>query len=246
FTIPPKFAKTLISFLQLAPSVRNKKIYDPFCGSGTIIQFGHMLGYTVYGSDIDNNYIKGTRKNIEFTSELLEDPIPQKILIENIFQSDISDVHKHLSSESLDGIVSEPILIPISEELPDTEKIDDYLDSTVIPIYKKFMEQAYLLLKPGKKLAFVSPIIKTSDNRRLNLPINIMAEKIGFKTIQLLSTDHLPEKTVEPENSSFELHRTKFKSIFDGSSKRILREFFLLVKPKTGIKNKAKKKKYNN
>ncbi|MHA1563498.1 MAG: hypothetical protein ACTSPA_15440, partial [Promethearchaeota archaeon] len=94
--------------------------------------------------------------------------------------------------------------------------------------------------------AFVSPIIKTDDNRRLNLPINSMAEKIGFKTIQLLSTDHLPEKIVEPENSSFELHRSKFKSIFDGSSKRILREFFLLVKPKSGKKNKEYKKKYYN
>jgi len=73
-----------------------------------------------------------------------------------------------------------------------------------------------------------------------------MAEKIGFKTIQLLSTDHLPEKTVDLENPSFELHRSKFKSIFDGSSKRILREFFLLVKPKNGTKNKAKRKKYNN
>ena len=114
------------------------------------------------------------------------------------------------------------------------------MTSDVIPIYKKFLEQAFLLLKPGRKLAFVSPIIKTDDNRRLNLPINIMAEKIGFKTIQLLSTDHLPEKIVDPENSSFELHRSKFKS------KRILREFFLLVKPKTGTKNKENKKKYNN
>ena len=243
FTIPPKFAKTLISFLQLAPSVRNKKIYDPFCGSGTIIQFGHMLGYSVYGSDIDNNYIEGTRRNIEFSSQLLEEPIPQNFIKENFFQSDISDVHEHFSPEFFDGIVSEPILIPISEELPNTEKIDDYLDSTVIPIYKKFMEQAYLLLKPGKKLAFVSPIIKTSDNRRLNLPISNMAEKIGFKTIQLLSTDHLPEKAVEIENPSFELHRSKFKSIFDGSSKKILREFFLLVKPKTGTRSNSKKEK---
>ncbi len=241
FTIPPKFAKTLISFLQLAPSVKNKKIYDPFCGSGTIIQFGHMLGYTVYGSDINNSYIKGTRKNIEFTSQLLEDQIPQKVLMENIFQSDISDVHKHFSPESFDGIVSEPILMPILDDLPEMGKTDDYVNSIVIPLYKKFMEQAFLLLKPGKKLAFVSPIIKTSGNRRINLPINILAEKIGFKTIQLLSTDHLPEKTVDPENSSFELHRTKFKSIFDGSSKKILREFFLLVKPKTKTtKNKKK------
>ncbi len=240
FTIPPKFAKTLISFLQLAPSVKNKKIYDPFCGSGTIIQFGHMLGYTVFGSDIDNNYIKGTRKNIEFASQLLEDPIPQKVLMENIFQSDISDVHKHFSPESFDGIVSEPILMPISENLPNIRKMDEFLISDVIPIYKKFMEQAFLLLKPGRKLAFVSPIIKTSGNSRLNLPINSMAEKIGFKTIQLLSTDHLPEKTVDPENSSFELHRTKFKSIFDGSSKKILREFFLLVKPKPKKANKKK------
>lgn len=239
FTIPPKFAKTLISFLQLAPSVRNKKIYDPFCGSGTIIQFGHMLGYTVYGSDIDNNCIKGTRKNIEFTSQLLEDPIPQKVLMENIFQSDISDIHTHFSPDSFDGIVSEPILMPISERLPKMENIEDYVYDNVVPLYKKFLEQAYLLLKPGRKVAFVSPIIKTSSSRRINLPINIIAEKIGFKTIQLLSTDHLPEKTVDLENPSFELHRSKFKSIFDGSSKRILREFFLLVKPKN--KNKGKK-----
>ena len=241
FTIPPKFAKTLISFLNLAPSVRNKKIYDPFCGSGTIIQFGHMLGYTVYGSDIDNNYIKGTRKNLEFTSQLLEDPIPQKVLNENIFQSDIADIQKHFPPNFFDGIVSEPILVPISKDLPERGKIEDFLNREVIPVYYKFFEQAYLLLKPGKRLAFVSPIIKTSENRKVNLPITSMAQKVGFKTIQLLSTDRLVEKNVE--NPTFELHRGKFKSIFDGGSKKILREFFLLVKPKTGTKNKTKRKR---
>jgi len=241
FTIPPKFAKTLISFLNLAPSVKNKKIYDPFCGSGTILQFGHMLGYSVYGSDIDNNYIKGTRKNLEFTSQLLEDPIPQKILQENIFQSDIADIQKHFPHNFFDGIVSEPILVPISIDLPERGKIEDFLNREVIPVYYKFFEQAYLLLKPGKRLAFVSPIIKTSENRKVNLPITSMAEKVGFKTIQLLSTDRLVEKNVE--NPTFELHRGKFKSIFDGGSKKILREFFLLVKPKTGTKNKTKRKR---
>ena len=232
YTIPPKFGKTLISFLGLAPSVKNKKIYDPFCGSGTILQFGYILGYTVYGSDIEKKFIEGTRENLEFTGYLMEKQIPKKFLEENIIQSDIFDVHKHFSPDFFDGIVSEPILMPITEGLPKPDKIKDYLNKEVIPIYKKFMEQAYLLLKPGRKLTFVSPIIITDEKRKINLPILNMAEKIGFKVIQLLNPSRFIEKNDEMENSGLNLHRNVFKSIFDSGSKKILREFFLLVKPK--------------
>ena len=41
-TIPPKFGKALISFLGINPPIYQKKILDPFCGTGTILMFAYM------------------------------------------------------------------------------------------------------------------------------------------------------------------------------------------------------------
>ena len=76
-TIPPKFAKTLISYLQLNAPLKDKKILDPFCGSGTILQFAHMIGLQAYGADIVPKCIEGTRNNVKFTANLLEQNISQ-------------------------------------------------------------------------------------------------------------------------------------------------------------------------
>jgi len=83
------------------------------------------------------------------------------------------------------------------------------------------------LLKPGKRIAFVAPLIETERRTKVGLPIGEYAEKIGFIPIQLLRNDWIEEK----KDSRQQFHTRGFKSLFDAGSKIVSREFYLFVKP---------------
>ena len=60
--LPPKVAQIMIN---LAQASKDATIYDPFCGSGTILQEALLLGYkNVFGSDISEKQIADTRDNL--------------------------------------------------------------------------------------------------------------------------------------------------------------------------------------
>src|ERR1051326_6018196 len=61
--IPPKVAQVM---LNLAGCKIGNTILDPFCGIGTILQEGILLGYKMYGSDINKTAIKGSEQNLEW------------------------------------------------------------------------------------------------------------------------------------------------------------------------------------
>ncbi|MEK7146395.1 MAG: DNA methyltransferase, partial [Patescibacteria group bacterium] len=50
---PPKLAQMLINLAQ--PS---KTVYDPFCGSGTVLQEAWLMGYTPHGSDLEPRLVE--------------------------------------------------------------------------------------------------------------------------------------------------------------------------------------------
>ncbi|UYP45194.1 hypothetical protein NEF87_001479 [Candidatus Lokiarchaeum ossiferum] len=231
-SIPPKFAKTLISYLGIKHPYKGKKIYDPFCGSGTILQFGQMLGLQVYGSDIIEEQVKGTRQNIQFAANLMETNLSKKNLEENIQVADIANVQDIFPDNYFDGIPTEPVLLPYYREAPSYEELREILDNESIPLYNQLLKKAFRLLKPGARLALVAPIIQTKEGQKIGFPITQLAMKIGFKSIQLLDTSRIDEK----ENPRFKLQGQNQKSIFDAGSKHISREFFVFVKPRKSKK----------
>ena len=57
--LPPKLAQILINFTGV-----KGKIWDPFCGSGTLIMEGLLMGHDMLGSDIHPKHIEGAKKNV--------------------------------------------------------------------------------------------------------------------------------------------------------------------------------------
>jgi len=68
--LPPKLAQIMIN---LACSGREKcTIYDPFCGSGTILMEGVLMENKVIGSDISEKAVLDSQKNLEWISKRFE------------------------------------------------------------------------------------------------------------------------------------------------------------------------------
>ncbi|MBU1018285.1 hypothetical protein KKA33_04640 [Patescibacteria group bacterium] len=57
--MPPKLAQILINLTGI-----KGRIWDPFCGSGTLIMEGLLMGCEMIGSDINLKHIEGAKRNI--------------------------------------------------------------------------------------------------------------------------------------------------------------------------------------
>jgi tRNA G10 N-methylase Trm11 len=225
-TIPPKFAKYLLSLLGLSEPLEQKKILDPFCGTGTILMFAFCEGIQIYGADFDMGQVTGSRKNIIFTSQKVQQKLPKDFIETHIQHCKIEQINNLFPSNSFDGIVSEPVLLPFYREKPTFDTVQQELDNSVLPIYKIFLEKAYELLKPGHRIALVSPIIQTQEDRRVNLPILSYGRNAGFEPIPLIR----PSRVINKEKESLNLHAENNFTFFDAGTERIIREFFLFEK----------------
>lgn len=59
--LPPKLARILVN---LATRGESGLVFDPFCGTGTLLAEALVLGYGVAGSDNDPRAVSGTAKNL--------------------------------------------------------------------------------------------------------------------------------------------------------------------------------------
>lgn len=64
--LPPKLAQILIN---LSDSKFSTKIIDPFCGSGTICTEAAVMGFKTVGSDLNEEFLAGAKKNFRFFAE---------------------------------------------------------------------------------------------------------------------------------------------------------------------------------
>ena len=65
--LPPKLAQILINLCGPLPT--KARVLDPFCGTGVILQEATLMGYTPYGTDLNERMIAYSRKNLNALSE---------------------------------------------------------------------------------------------------------------------------------------------------------------------------------
>lgn len=65
--LPPKLAQILINLCGNLPD--GARILDPFCGTGVVLQEAILMGYTVYGTDIEPRMIEFTEKNLQWLTK---------------------------------------------------------------------------------------------------------------------------------------------------------------------------------
>ena len=60
--LPPKLAQILINLC--GPITKPATLIDPFCGTGVLLQEALLMGFHVYGTDIDERMVKYSEKNL--------------------------------------------------------------------------------------------------------------------------------------------------------------------------------------
>src|SRR5680860_308881 len=84
--LPPKLAQMIVN---LSRSSGQTTVFDPFCGSGIILQESLLLNLDILGSDIDESAVKSTQENLEWLTKTYN-VAAQKLGYEKIRKTSIS------------------------------------------------------------------------------------------------------------------------------------------------------------
>lgn len=203
--LPPKLAQIM---LNLVPEFADSPpvILDPFCGVGTVVQEGCLMGYKMIGSDVSERMVKATEKNLrwvmsigasgtEFLPRLSLAPrhsLPTgrqarggrpHLLGKNypqrrLFVHDVRDSFPDDLTDKVDAVVTEPDLgEPLSAPLPRAEMAARWRQSA--KLYKDFFINVRPVLKDGGGVIMALPAFRQglTKNSGFNLfPLSFLDE----------------------------------------------------------------------
>lgn len=157
-TLPTKLARMMVNLTGL----KGGTIWDPFCGSGTILMEAAVLDFNFLASDIDSRAVIDTDNNIRWL--LADGQITNKTLYQ-AFQFDIlkpdSEIVNKLRNTEINAIVCEPYMGPPQTRVLSVEYANKLLGD-VKALYKKLFDLIDIKLqKRGIKIVMIVPSYKT-------------------------------------------------------------------------------------
>ncbi|MBQ6449531.1 hypothetical protein IJJ08_01345 [bacterium] len=152
--LPPKLARMMINLA--GPSKQPRRLYDPFCGSGTLLLEAAVMGnYELCGSDLDVKAVIGTGENLDWLRQAYHLEAPARLFTRDVTAVRVPD----LGGQKVDLIVSEPFLgrqTPRDEQLPGVFR-------GLQKLYWGAFRTWTQLLVPGARLVIVFPRVTARD-----------------------------------------------------------------------------------
>lgn len=186
-----------------------KIIYDPFCGSGTILSEAILMGCkTIIGSDLSHKAVEDTKKNTQW----MIDKYKLGKINANIFQLDSQKVSGYLRKPIVDAIVTEPYLGPQRGKIA-INRVRKQLER----LYSNSLQEFKKILKPGGKIVMIWPIFRINKK---SFEINPRVE--GYEIINPLPEDLRKNKNIKLTNRN--------TIVYGRPNQRVWREIVVLEK----------------
>ncbi len=181
--LPPKLAQMMIN---LSRSNNHKQVFDPFCGSGIILQESLLLGLDILASDINEDAVTSTQENLQWliktynvaAPKLGREKIKRTAIAGRIRQADATRSRWQKANQTDVFVATEPYLGPPQRGvvlIHNAKKIATELEE----LYLGFFSNLKKNYTKVKQVGFVMPVIKTNEG---SLYMNILEkiEKLGY------------------------------------------------------------------
>ncbi|MBI4435656.1 hypothetical protein HY630_03220 [Candidatus Uhrbacteria bacterium] len=193
--LPPKLARIMINLGGIDP--RGSVLLDPFCGSGTVLMEGALMGFEhLIGSDISTKAVADTKTNMAWLLEQFNLTPPNLSLL----VTPAADLPSALTSPSgppparggargggsanvaVDLLVTEVFLgNPRVKALDQADALR--LESELIPLFRDSFTSLATLLKPTARAVVAFPAYKAKDGTWHRLPLKSLLESLGYKIL---------------------------------------------------------------
>lgn len=170
--LPPKLAQIIINLAvgkikeQAEKNPYSSTILDPFCGTGVILQEAALMGYNVYGTDLESRMVEYSEVNLDW--------LAAKFKVQSLkFKVTTAD------ATSFNWLNPSPVFIatetylgrPFSAE-PNPQVLREVMQD-VDTIHHKFLKNVAEQTNPGFRMCVAVPAWKTGN---------------GFKRLKLLDS----------------------------------------------------------
>lgn len=180
--LPPKLAQIMINIAcEKALSV----VYDPFCGSGTVLMEALLQGHQVLGSDVSEKAVEDTKENLAWVKEKFMH-VSNGVI--KIFQHDATKLERNDITIIPRTVVSEIYLGPPLLNLPSHEERKKNFD-TIKEIFVGALQALHGILNNDADLVFAIPFYREKNKQYFLDSIISDAEKIGFKHVAFDNPD---------------------------------------------------------
>ena len=165
--LPPKLAQMMINLTGV-----EGKIWDPFCGTGTLVMEGLLMGHDMLGSDIDARVLEGAKKNIDWLIQVFGVTSKAELFAHDATQA--------LEGKSFDAIAAEGYLGPPQPPDIDPERLVPLI-SDLTRLYAGFFS-ALKKMNCKKPVVIALPFFRCRGGREVELTDAIrQIESLGFK-----------------------------------------------------------------
>lgn len=206
--LPPKLAQIMINFsVQSTPPSSGCVVLDPFCGTGVVLQEAVLMGFEVYGTDINNRMVEYSNANLLWLQKNLATPVTGDYSPENkYFKTEVADATSHRWEPEPQFIVCETYLGKPLTDLPGSSELEKImLESNKIA--EGFLNNISAQIKPGTRMCIALPSWhnKHSKTDFLHLKVLDHLTDMGYTRIDLKHASkedliyHRPDQIVARE-----------------------------------------------
>ncbi|OGJ53266.1 hypothetical protein A2483_00140 [Candidatus Peregrinibacteria bacterium RIFOXYC2_FULL_33_13] len=178
--LPPKLAQIMINLKS--PEINT--IFDPFCGSGTLLLEALLSDNNVIGSDISEKAVSDSIQNIEWLKNNYQ--INSKFKT-SIFPLDALQMTlEHLPKTNF-SIITEPYLGPALKKEPNEKEIKE-IQNNIKNLIFDFFRNLSPILEKNTEIIIIFPYIRTKKKKYF-LQIEKEVTKLEYEIIPLIKEE---------------------------------------------------------
>ncbi len=190
--LPPKLAQIMIN---LSGAQSGSYLWDPFCGTGTVLQEATLLSINAYGSDLSDKMVDYTSENMRWL---------EKTFFTNtawqVFQADATSIKlTPEQKQQITHVVCETYLGQPFSAPPSPAKLKEVVGNCN-HIISDFLKNIHDQIRPESTLCMAVPAWQNQHGQFTHLPLIKNLSKLGYQPIigkNLLY--HRPDQVVARE-----------------------------------------------
>jgi tRNA (guanine10-N2)-dimethyltransferase len=171
-SLSPRLARLLLNLSGLSPG---QTLLDPFCGSGTILAEGMLRSLRCLGVDSSSNHIRDARRNLGWAKgNGGRGTFALKL-------GDARDLQAVLEGASVDGVVTEPVLLPRMDSRPSARVAGELMEAAG-ETYSHALSSIASVLNPGSRVVVVVPVVRTTEGSEASISLDGVS--LGLRQFQ--------------------------------------------------------------
>jgi tRNA G10 N-methylase Trm11 len=175
--LPPKLAQAIVNLAAATLQASAQHIVlDPFCGTGVVLQEASLMGFGVYGTDLEPRMVDYTKENLTWLHDLFPQTIAPVAL-------ESGDATNHTWQPAPSFVACETYLGSPLASWPNPERLQDII-GTCNAIIEKFLRNLGQQITSGVRLCVAVPAWHAPNGRFYHLPLLDHLSEMGYNRVR--------------------------------------------------------------